>query len=485
MSETGEPTIEFSKKPFLELPTCPPTDEVLLVSNTEILAHIEELTEKYEYEIRDSRHIVYDHETNRFMLVYSNPDGTTEHKSFAEEPEVALLTLIQELVEGTPDLNNRASVVNDYWEISKQNPELEAMHARLKLDRIEALVLRSFMEQVASLPPYLRTQGTLLANEKLKLLTENQAILERLELNDISELEAKFIEDLQQDEEEQAFNAFISPIDNNAKKDREEDKSYGRSLVAGVLVLSFVAGSFAACSQLSTGDGVKNSAPTLPPIPTELTTTTLPETTTTLLQDCKKMWTVEDGDSLFSIAEFCGITIESILAANPIIVDRNKIAIGQLLLMPNAETPYTLPPTTTTAPATTTTAKPVPPTTQKPAPPTTAKPAPQTTAAPTVPPSTVPKVHIDGTLSDAECKKLYGDLVSFGPNKPTLFERLKQRKYKGGYLTPQDATVLVRYTNMPKDFKLEHVGYAEDECVPNGLIPLYLDAYYKTHVRQP
>lgn len=49
---------------------------------------------------------------------------------------------------------------------------------------------------------------------------------------------------------------------------------------------------------------------------------------------CGPVYTVVEGDTLFSIARRCGLTVGQILAANPGIPDPNRILVGQRLFLP-------------------------------------------------------------------------------------------------------------------------------------------------------
>jgi LysM repeat protein len=49
---------------------------------------------------------------------------------------------------------------------------------------------------------------------------------------------------------------------------------------------------------------------------------------------CGPVYTVVQGDTLFSIARRCGLTVSQILAANPGIFDPNRILIGQRIVLP-------------------------------------------------------------------------------------------------------------------------------------------------------
>lgn len=55
-----------------------------------------------------------------------------------------------------------------------------------------------------------------------------------------------------------------------------------------------------------------------------------------------QLYTVKAGDTLFSISHEFGVTVEDILAANPQIVNRNTIFIGQVICIPPA-TPEPIP----------------------------------------------------------------------------------------------------------------------------------------------
>jgi LysM repeat protein len=55
-------------------------------------------------------------------------------------------------------------------------------------------------------------------------------------------------------------------------------------------------------------------------------------------QCCGQLYTVRAGDTLFALSRRFGVTIEQILAANPQIVNRDTIFIGQVICIPS-ETP--------------------------------------------------------------------------------------------------------------------------------------------------
>ncbi|HHX44795.1 MAG TPA: LysM peptidoglycan-binding domain-containing protein [Chloroflexi bacterium] len=50
---------------------------------------------------------------------------------------------------------------------------------------------------------------------------------------------------------------------------------------------------------------------------------------------CGPIYTVVEGDTLFSIARRCGVSVEQILAANPGVPDPNRILVGQRLVLPS------------------------------------------------------------------------------------------------------------------------------------------------------
>ncbi len=66
-------------------------------------------------------------------------------------------------------------------------------------------------------------------------------------------------------------------------------------------------------------------------------------------------YTIEPGDTLLTLAERLGITLEALLEANPDIIDPNLIAVGQVIRVPSAA----VAPTATAAPEPTQT--PIPP----------------------------------------------------------------------------------------------------------------------------
>lgn len=62
-----------------------------------------------------------------------------------------------------------------------------------------------------------------------------------------------------------------------------------------------------------------------------------------LLAGVQRYYTVAQGDSLASIAANFSTTVEAIQAVNPQIPDVNKIAIGQIIAIPQATTGTPLP----------------------------------------------------------------------------------------------------------------------------------------------
>lgn len=63
-------------------------------------------------------------------------------------------------------------------------------------------------------------------------------------------------------------------------------------------------------------------------------------------------YVVREGDTLFSIARRFGVSVEALLAVNPAIIDPNRIQIGQLLVIPDPGfRPPTLTPTPVTGPS--------------------------------------------------------------------------------------------------------------------------------------
>lgn len=59
---------------------------------------------------------------------------------------------------------------------------------------------------------------------------------------------------------------------------------------------------------------------------------------------CGPVYTVAEGDTLFSIARRCGLTVGQILAANPGITNPNRILVGQRLFLPTGGPIITPPP---------------------------------------------------------------------------------------------------------------------------------------------
>jgi len=121
-------------------------------------------------------------------------------------------------------------------------------------------------------------------------------------------------------------------------------------LLGGLAVVLLVVGLFLVVIWV-TGDGIPSlpflstdtPTPTLtftPPPPTATSTITLtPPPSETPTPEGPKTYIVEADDTLFSIAEQFGITIDQLLAYNPQIVDPNSIPIGSQIIIPPADAP--------------------------------------------------------------------------------------------------------------------------------------------------
>ena len=96
---------------------------------------------------------------------------------------------------------------------------------------------------------------------------------------------------------------------------------------------------------VSCRNGSSEAEQTLPPIATT-TTSTIATTTTTIYVIVT--YEIKSGDGLRGIAEQHGVDIDDQAAANGI-VDYNDIEAGEVLTIPAATVPTTLPPDTTTA----------------------------------------------------------------------------------------------------------------------------------------
>jgi len=113
---------------------------------------------------------------------------------------------------------------------------------------------------------------------------------------------------------------------------------------AGLFVVITCAAVFAGCA-----DTGRSANDTLPPILTTTSTTTLPETTTTI----PKTYVIQSGDSLSEIAKLFGVSAAALAAFNNI-TDPDKIEAGQVISLPQpgATAPTTTPTTPTTPKAT-------------------------------------------------------------------------------------------------------------------------------------
>jgi LysM repeat protein len=110
---------------------------------------------------------------------------------------------------------------------------------------------------------------------------------------------------------------------------------------AGLFVVITCAAVFAGCA-----DTGRSANDTLPPILTTTSTTTLPETTTTI----PKTYVIQSGDSLSEIAKLFGVSAAALAAFNNI-TDPDKIEAGQVISLPQpGATAPTTTPTTPTAP---------------------------------------------------------------------------------------------------------------------------------------
>ncbi len=95
------------------------------------------------------------------------------------------------------------------------------------------------------------------------------------------------------------------------------------------------------------GNGSSEAEQTLPPIATT-TSSTIATTTTTIY--VLVTYEIKSGDGLRGIAEQHGVDIDDLAAANGI-VDYNDIEAGEVLTIPAATVPTTLPPDTATLPS--------------------------------------------------------------------------------------------------------------------------------------
>ena len=127
---------------------------------------------------------------------------------------------------------------------------------------------------------------------------------------------------------------------------------------AGLFAVITCAAVFAGCA-----DTGRSANDTLPPILTTTSTTTLPETTTTI----PKTYVIQSGDSLSEIAKLFGVSAAALAAFNNI-TDPDKIEAGQVISLPQsgATVPTTTPPAPTTPKATIATAVPTATTTAAP-----------------------------------------------------------------------------------------------------------------------
>jgi len=103
--------------------------------------------------------------------------------------------------------------------------------------------------------------------------------------------------------------------------------------------------------------GGDDSVETLPvitsPVPAAPATPAAPEQTTTTVGQEAEFYTIQQGDTLFGIAEAFGVTMDEIISFNAI-ADPDAIQAGQRIQIPPGGTPPmpTAPPsTTTTVPA--------------------------------------------------------------------------------------------------------------------------------------
>lgn len=106
--------------------------------------------------------------------------------------------------------------------------------------------------------------------------------------------------------------------------------------VIGVLVLSGCA-----------SDGI-DSEFTLP-IVNSVAETTVPTATSSTLPIFEELYTVQDGDTLFEIAQAFGVTMDDLISYNGI-ADPDAIEAGQVLKVPSPTKPGALASSTTMAP---------------------------------------------------------------------------------------------------------------------------------------
>ena len=121
-------------------------------------------------------------------------------------------------------------------------------------------------------------------------------------------------------------------------------------LLGGLAVVLLVVGLFLVVIWL-TGGGLPSlpflstDTPTptqtyTPPPPTATPTITLtPPPSETPTPEGPKTYIVESGDTLFSIAEEFGVSIDQLLAYNPEITDPNNIPIGSQIIIPPVDAP--------------------------------------------------------------------------------------------------------------------------------------------------
>jgi lipoprotein NlpD len=115
--------------------------------------------------------------------------------------------------------------------------------------------------------------------------------------------------------------------------------------VVGLLFVVAAVGALVAC-----GDSDGDANDTLPPIATTTTTTTLPPTTTTL----PDFYIIQEGDTLFAIAQKFGLSFPELAAYNGI-SNPDDIQAGQKLRIPK---PGEVIPTTVAPPTTVATSAP-------------------------------------------------------------------------------------------------------------------------------
>jgi LysM repeat protein len=72
---------------------------------------------------------------------------------------------------------------------------------------------------------------------------------------------------------------------------------------------------------------------------------------TTTLPTAEEFYTIQQGDTLFGIAQAFGVSVDELISFNGI-ADPDAIQAGQRLQIPPASATTTTPPTTTTAPTT-------------------------------------------------------------------------------------------------------------------------------------